>query len=559
MVEKILDICIKNGFLVDKDILNIFNELNDVKLTEIILESIKKEYTERILTRNFFNSNKSRLYNSLGNKSSIVEKLFLKLGVSLEITKEVLFHQEEIVPLIKSSKENIKILKSYNFNPKKIEVEDFVKSFRVRYNDIRKILQEHVNLENLTSIGKISSQKQGISIIGFVYDKRITKNKNIILVVEDLTGRISVLINKDREDIYEKARNVIIDDIVGIKCSGNREFLFANDIIFPNCYLSEKKFLERDEIVAFTSDIHIGSKNFLENNFLRFIDWLNGKNQNYEQLLISQKVKYLFIVGDTVDGVGIYPSQEKELVIKDIKLQYNLLAEYLSRIRKDITIILCPGQHDCVIVAEPQPVLDPTYSEAMYKLDNLILVSNPALIEIKNETKKGIKILMYHGASFHSYIDELDHLRASKAVNNPTKISKEVLKRRHLSSIHGATSYTPYTTEDPLVISEVPDIFLTGDLHKPEIDMYNNILLVASSCWQSRTAFEEKVGNNPDPCKVPILNLKTRAIKILDFSGKEKENEVKIVEALVDGGNKNEISVENTKKTEAEKVEIKNG
>jgi len=557
MVEEILDICIRKGFLVDKDILNILNELNDINLTEIILESIKKEYHERILTRNFFNDNKTKLYCSLSNRSSIVEKLFLKLGVSLEITKEISFSNRETNTSLKSSKESVKILKSYNFNPKKIEVEDFVKSFRVRYNDIRKILQEHIDLENLTSIGKIDSQRQGISIIGFVYDKRITKNKNIILVVEDLTGRISVLINKDREELYEKAKNVIIDDIIGIKCSGSKEFLFANDIIFPDSYLPEKNTLDREEFIAFTSDIHLGSKNFLEGNFLKFIDWLNGKNQNSDQLSISQKVKYLFIVGDTVDGVGIYPSQEKELIIKDIKLQYDLLAEYLSRIRKDITIVLCPGQHDCVIVAEPQPILDPIYAKAMYGLDNLILVSNPALIEIKGNLKKGIKILMYHGASFHSYIDELEHLRASRAVNNPTKISKEVLKRRHLSSIHGATSYTPYTTEDPLVISEVPDIFLTGDLHRPEIDMYHNILLVASSCWQSRTAFEEKVGNNPDPCKVPILNLKTRAIKILDFSGKEKESEVKVVEASVDEEKKNENCADDIKKIETERAEIK--
>ena len=46
----------------------------------------------------------------------------------------------------------------------------------------------------------------------------------------------------------------------------------------------------------------------------------------------------------------------------------------------------------------------------------------------------------------------------------------------------------------------------------------NNILLVASSCWQSITPFEEKVGNVPDPCKVPLFNLKSREVKIVDFS-----------------------------------------
>ena len=69
-----------------------------------------------------------------------------------------------------------------------------------------------------------------------------------------------------------------------------------------------------------------------------------------------------------------------------------------------------------------------------------------------------------------------------------------------------------------MLIKEAPDVIVTGEMHKTDIDRYNGILIVGCSCWQSTTAFEEKVGNLPDPCKVPILNLKTNAIKILDFS-----------------------------------------
>ena len=97
-----------------------------------------------------------------------------------------------------------------------------------------------------------------------------------------------------------------------------------------------------------------------------------------------------------------------------------------------------------------------------------------------------------------------------------------MLKRRHLAPIHGSCDYVPGEI-DPLVIDIIPDIVATGDLHRPEVSVYNNILLIASSCWQSITPFEEKVGNNPDPCKVPIFNLKTREIKIMDFSNKKKE------------------------------------
>ena len=42
------------------------------------------------------------------------------------------------------------------------------------------------------------------------------------------------------------------------------------------------------------------------------------------------------MVGDSIDGVGIYPGQEKDLKIKDIKEQYVKLAEYYKRIPKHI-------------------------------------------------------------------------------------------------------------------------------------------------------------------------------------------------------------------------------
>ena len=54
-----------------------------------------------------------------------------------------------------------------------------------------------------------------------------------------------------------------------------------------------------------------------------------------------------------------------------------------------------------------------------------------------------------------------------------------------------------------------------------DIEKYNGTLIISNSCWQSMTAFEEKVGNQPDLCKVPVLNLKTGEIKILDFEGEE--------------------------------------
>ena len=131
---------------------------------------------------------------------------------------------------------------------------------------------------------------------------------------------------------------------------------------------------------------------------------------------------------------------------------------------------------------------------------------------------------MYHGASMHGVIGEIEDLRLNSGHDTPTKVAQELLKRRHLAPTHGSVVYIPNEKEDPLMIQQIPDIFATGDLHRPEVSSYNNILLIASSCWQSVTPFEEKVGNHPDPCKVPLFNMMTREIKILDFGDNESEH-----------------------------------
>ena len=147
--------------------------------------------------------------------------------------------------------------------------------------------------------------------------------------------------------------------------------------------------------------------------------------------------------------------------------------------------------------------------------------SSRALVEIDG----GFRILMYHGASINRFIDEIPDIRTNFGHNSPTRVVREMLKRRHLAPIHGGMDYIPCEKGDPMVIDKIPDIIATADQHRAEVSNYNNILMVASSCWQSITPFEEKVGNVPDPCKVPLFNLKTREIKMLDFSDELKEVE----------------------------------
>lgn len=365
--------------------------------------------------------------------------------------------------------------------------------------------------QNLVSIGKISSERQSLSIIGIVTEKRITKNKNMIIKFEDLTGEINGIARIENQEVFLKAEELQLDDVIGVKGSGNRDMLFVHDIIFPDAFLFEKTKFEEDISIAFLSDIHCGSDRHLGNNFERFLEWINSKDS------IARKIKYLFFVGDNVDGVGIFPGQENVLKLKSMQEQYALLAGYLKRIPKEITMFMCPGQHDATRVAEPQPLIDKKYAPELYSVENLVLVTNPCTIKLL-EGDKEFKVLMYHGASIHFFISEIKELREMKAHRCPAKAVRHMLKRRHLAPSHSEVVYIPNADKDPLVISEVPNVLCTGEVHRLDIENYKGVLIITGSCWQAQTDFEEKVGNIPDPCKLPVLNLKSGELKIYDFS-----------------------------------------
>jgi len=230
-----------------------------------------------------------------------------------------------------------------------------------------------------------------------VREKRVTKNKNIILHLEDLTGEIQALVRADREEIFTRAQELQLDDVIAIKASGNRDMLFIHDLFFPDSFLPTKTKFNEDFSIAFLSDVHAGSDRHLGQSIQKFLNWLQSDDIN------ASKIKYIFFSGDNVDGIGIFPGQEQVLKLKSMKEQYKLLASYIRQIPKHITVFMCPGQHDAVRVAEPQPIIDRSYAPELYEIENLVLVTNPTLVKIL-EGDKEFKVLMYHGASIHSFI-----------------------------------------------------------------------------------------------------------------------------------------------------------
>ncbi len=507
MNDEILKLIKEKGLLLEKEIFEEVKNCEDSSSAKLLLENLEKFSGQKMITKSSLTKNYEFIREAVdeltGTKKNFLEKVFVKLGVSLEVTKKKIEQppKESVNYIVQNADTR---------NNKKIDVKDFVNYFRSRYQQAQRILMQRQNLENLTSINKIPNNRQTLTVIGIVTEKRTTKNKNLMVKIEDLTGDIKFLV-KPTSECFTKASELQLDDIVAVKGTGNREIIFAYDIVYPDSMKIDKPKFEEDFCVAFVSDVHAGSNKHLGKEFEKFIYWLNSDNE------LAKKIKYLFFVGDNVDGVGVFPGQERLLELKTLGEQYDLLSSYLKKVPKRITMFMCPGQHDSVRVAEPQPIIEDNYGKTLHDIPNLVLTTNPSWIKLV-EKEKEFKILMYHGASIHSFINSIEELRLMKAHSCPAKVVKHMLKRRHLAPTHSSVVYVPNAEKDYLFIDESPDVLCTGEVHRLDIERHNGTLIITGSCWQAQTDFEEKVGNIPDPCKVPILNLKTHELKILDFS-----------------------------------------
>jgi DNA polymerase II small subunit len=377
-------------------------------------------------------------------------------------------------------------------------------------------------LPNIVSIARLKNKtdRENVSVIGMVKEIARTKNNNLIVALEDPTGTISAIVTKTNKEMYEAASTLTPDEVIGLTGMSGKNVLFCTGILWPEFPVPELKKSPLKEYAIVLSDIHVGSKMFLESELQRFLKWIRGELGNEKQTEIARMTKYIFILGDLVDGVGIYPNQYDELQIKDIYEQYRECASFISQIPVDKAVIICPGNHDALRLSEPQPPLSRELAGPLYGIPNVIMVSNPSIVNIgKSNGFSGFNVLMYHGYGFDHYVANVESLRNAGGYNRPDLIMAYLLKRRHLAPTHGSTLYVPHRVRDPLTIELVPDFFLSGHIHKSAIKNFKNITLVSGSCWQSKTSFQEKVGHEPEPCRVPIIDLHTRGMKILKFGG----------------------------------------
>ncbi|MBZ3936359.1 DNA-directed DNA polymerase II small subunit [Methanimicrococcus blatticola] len=463
--------------------------------------------------------------------SEIDASVFVIETEHLTVLVQTLEKEAEATKTAEESKETAALPYKYSFDENMVDVlEDisekttsvgeynqFVQYFRDRYTRISEMIRSRVSARPIESLPKGKNVKplsregnSDITIIGMISEKTTTGNQHIILTLEDPTGTFPVLINQRDTDLVEQADKLLLDEIVGITGNLTPEgtILMASKITqpdVPNNYSSNRR--RSEGYALFISDVHVGSKEFMKNEWETFLDFLNGKSENPQLQKMASEIRYIIVAGDIVDGIGIYPGQEFDLEIPEIMRQYEVTAEYFHRIPKNIHVVISPGNHDAVRRAEPQI----TFSKEIQRLfpENVTFVGNPAVISID-----GVCVHIYHGCSMD------DMVAAIKGVSyqEPTSGMVEMVKRRHLAPTYGSRVMISPEKRDYLIIDKVPDIIHCGHVHTIGVQNYKNILLINSGTWQAQTDFQKKVNIMPDPAKVPFVDLKTMKPGILDFN-----------------------------------------
>ena len=385
-------------------------------------------------------------------------------------------------------------------------IDNIANLFRDRYDKIKDILRNQAGFKESGTIKQVCREfrnspfkKKHYNVIGIVADMSRTKSGGKMVTIEDHSGTMRVFVRKEDP----AADSLMLDDVVGLrgKFEEDGKWLWVDEVHYADVLMNH---LNRggedfDPIsIAFISDIHVGSKYFLEDTWDKMMAWMNEAD-------LAKNIKYLVLSGDTVDGVGIYPGQEDNLIIKDAFDQYEFFARKLDALPDHITPIILPGNHDAVRPAEPQPVLESTIQQ---KFNSAIHVGNPCRVNLN-----GIEVLSYHGKGMDDIIPRMDDVTYQTSI----KGMKHMLKKRHLAPLWGERNALSAEETDQMVIQRPPDIFVTGHTHSHGFEWYRGVPCVVSSTMQGQTDFMNMVGMASDKGYLTLYNIQNREAKVIQF------------------------------------------
>ncbi len=381
----------------------------------------------------------------------------------------------------------------------------FNRLFRDRYQRLYSILRGRLDTKNTASVSATKSlpQNKKVKVAGLLAD-RVSRRGNVELKVDDPTGMLRVVC---QDKITEKAAfEAPLDSMVVVEVSrGKSGQFYACSLVLPDVPGRKPVSSSHRVYAVLLSDLHVGSRMFLADDFRRFLQWMNGGLGDKD---VVSRIKYLVVAGDLVDGVGVYPNQEFQLAEKNPKKQYEMAAELLRQVPGNIQIVVSPGNHDAVRQALPQPAVSVDLAESLYGMENVRWVGDPAYIKLH-----GVMFLVYHGKS----LDDVIATTPDLAYDRPTDAMKLLLRSRHLAPTYGKRTALSPELRDFMVIDPVPDVLHSGHVHTFGELNYRGTLLINSGTWQAQTNFQSNMGLEPTPSIIPVLDLSTLRVLRRNF------------------------------------------
>jgi len=119
--QEILKYCVEKGLLVDKEVLVLLSETTDSDSAKLIISKIKEQTSQRIITKNIFEKNQvNKIFLNLPeDKQKGFEKLKIKLGLSIEISKEISSNSINNSFVLKNSNKNFSLENNKNNSSEK--------------------------------------------------------------------------------------------------------------------------------------------------------------------------------------------------------------------------------------------------------------------------------------------------------------------------------------------------------------------------------------------------------------------------------------------------------
>jgi len=495
-VKKALEQITSLGFMLDEDAFELVKMIEEDQNFSAIIDDVVREASQAtprplILSRDAF----QRVIDRLTPKTEVAPhegvKTYRPLAAEYGSRMEVVFDPSKMIGSAGT-------------------LDDFHKYFCDRFERMSRILKERLDARDAVTLRRAlkTPPNSKVKFIAMVTEKRDRKGR-AFLRVEDLEEAATVLVPEALASQYT-ALNLTLDQVVCFDTvKGQRDFFIAKSIIFPD--IPERKLEATDDPLSalLLADVHFGSKTFLDEVFSRMIFWLNGKLGSEKQVEAAGAVKYLTIAGDLVDGVGVYPDQERDLLIPDIYRQYQLVAQYIEQIPEHIEVIVIPGNHDAVSQALPQPAIPSQYAEPVYEVRRITSLGNPCEVKLNDRA-----FLIYHGNNLVDVISSIPNA----SLEQPHKGVEHLLKIRHLAPEFGAK--TPISPElaDLLVIQRPPDVMQTGHLHREGYVNYRGSQIVCCGAWQAQTEYQRRQGVNPTTGSASIIHLGEVRPSVLNFA-----------------------------------------